>query len=106
MVAVARERPSLPCVKGGARRAEGLTYSRRSPNQDNPSVASRQLPLHKGAFGARPIPMEPTYITARNDLLQKTAVIAGLLRSGNLFPFRMIRSAIWHERSKNLKRRK
>ena len=41
--------PSLPCAKGGAEERGGGIVIHINSIKNNPSVASRQLPLHKGA---------------------------------------------------------
>ena len=41
---------SLPCVKGGAEERGGGIVIYAYLIKNNPSVALRQLPLHKGAF--------------------------------------------------------
>ena len=41
--------PSLPCVKGGAEERGGGIVKYINLIKNNPSVALRQLPLHKGA---------------------------------------------------------
>ena len=85
MVAAARERLKAPLCKGSCRKAtEGLCRRcvRIRPfsgkyaafYRGNPSVTASpcQLPLHKGAFGAYPAQVEPSYISAINDHFRKS----------------------------------